>query len=69
MLSLIVAYRSFRRFRQASTRLDTPPLSIRHHPGSVIAPEKVTEGVFTYVAIDEDGHPKTLLAKGAGETH
>jgi acyl-CoA thioesterase YciA len=31
--------------------------------------EKVTEGVFTYVAIDEDGHPKTLLAKGAGETH
>ena len=37
MLSLIMAYRSFGRFRQAFTRLDTPPLSIRHHPGSVIA--------------------------------
>ncbi len=38
MLSLIVAYRSFGRFRQASTHLDTPPFSIRHHPGSAIAP-------------------------------
>ena len=41
MLSLIVAYRSFGRFRQASTHLDTPPFSIRHHPGSVIAPRPV----------------------------
>jgi len=38
VLLLIVAYRSFGRFRQASTHLDTPPLSIRRHPGSVIAP-------------------------------
>ena len=37
MLSLIVAYRSFGRFRQASTRLDTPPFSHRHHPVSAIA--------------------------------
>jgi len=34
---LIAAYRFFRRFRQASTHLGTPPLSIRRHPGSVIA--------------------------------
>ena len=38
MLSLIVAYRSFGRFRQASTHLDTPPFSSRHHPVSLIAP-------------------------------
>ena len=28
-------------------------------------PEKVTEGVFTYVALDEDGRPRTLDASGA----
>ena len=33
-----MAYRLLREFRQAFTRLDTPPLSIRHHPGSAIAP-------------------------------
>jgi hypothetical protein len=33
-----MAYRLLREFRQAFTRLDTPPFSIRHHPGSVIAP-------------------------------
>ena len=33
-----MAYRLLREFRQALTRLDTPPLSIRHHPGSAIAP-------------------------------
>ena len=32
MLSLLMAYRSFGRFRQASTRLDMPPFSHRHHP-------------------------------------
>ena len=32
-----MAYRLLREFRQALTRLDTPPLSIRHHPGSAIA--------------------------------
>src|SRR4051794_35575664 len=32
-----MAYRLLREFRQASTRLDTPPLSIRHHPESAIA--------------------------------
>ena len=35
-----MAYRLLREFRQAFTRLDTPPLSIRHHPGSAIAPEE-----------------------------
>jgi hypothetical protein len=38
VLSLVMAYRLLREFRQAFTRLDTPPFSIRHHPGSVIAP-------------------------------
>jgi hypothetical protein len=32
-----MAYRLLREFRQAFTRLDTPPFSIHHHPGSVIA--------------------------------
>jgi len=32
-----MAYRLLREFRQAFTRLDTPPCSIRHHPGSAIA--------------------------------
>ena len=29
-------------------------------------PEKVTEGLFTYVAIDEDGHPRELPEAGEG---
>ena len=37
MLLLDMAYRLLREFRQASTRLDTPPFSNRHHPGSDIA--------------------------------
>jgi len=32
-----VAYRSFGRFRQASTHLDTPPFSLSHHPFSGVA--------------------------------
>ena len=28
------------------------------------APEKVTEGVFTFVAVAEDGHPRPLAAGG-----
>jgi hypothetical protein len=32
-----MAYRLLREFRQAFTHLDTPPFSIRHHPGSAIA--------------------------------
>jgi len=34
---LDMAYRLLRKFRQASTRLDTPPFSNRRHPGSDIA--------------------------------
>ncbi len=37
VLFLIMAYRPFGRFRQASTRLDTPPFSHRHHPVPVTA--------------------------------
>ncbi len=37
MLLLVMAYRLLREFRHAFTRLDTPPCSIRHHPGSAIA--------------------------------
>src|SRR3954470_14639233 len=33
-----MAYRSFGRFRQASTHLDTPPSSLSHYPVSNIAP-------------------------------
>ena len=36
-LVLDMAYRLLREFRQASTRLDTPPFSNRRHPGSDIA--------------------------------
>ena len=32
-----MAYRLLREFRQAFTRLDTPPFSNRRHPGSDIA--------------------------------
>ena len=38
MLLLDRAYRLLREFRQAFTRLDTPPFSYRRHPGSDIAP-------------------------------
>src|SRR5512132_3394954 len=36
-----MAYRSFGRFRQASTHLDTPPFSQSHHPVSAIAPRVI----------------------------
>ena len=39
MLLLDMAYRLLREFRQAFTRLDTPPFSNRRHPGSDIARE------------------------------
>jgi acyl-CoA hydrolase len=97
------------------TRLDTPPVSGRHHPVSAIAlrpisvgdevscycslvkigdtsvvvkigdtsvvvkvetwargrghgkePQKVTEGVFTFVALDEGGHPRTVAGDNQG---
>src|SRR3954453_1951720 len=38
LLLLDMAYRSFGRFRQAFTHLDTPPSSLSHHPVSDIAP-------------------------------
>ena len=37
LLLLVMAYRLLREFRQASTRLDTPPFSLSHHPSSAIA--------------------------------
>ena len=40
MLLLDMAYRLLREFRQASTRLDTPPFSNRRHPGSDIAHDR-----------------------------
>ena len=33
--------------------------------GSGKAPEKVTEGVFTFVALDEEGRPRPLQEEGA----
>jgi len=35
-----MAYRLLREFKQAFTRLDTPPFSNRRHPGSDISLEK-----------------------------
>jgi acyl-CoA thioesterase YciA len=29
-------------------------------------PQKVTEGVFTFVALDEGGHPRTVAGKHQG---
>jgi hypothetical protein len=44
-----MAYRLLREFRQAFTRLDTPPFSIRHHPGSAIAlPSTALPTAFTF---------------------
>ena len=41
MLLLVRAYRLLRECRQAFTRLDTPPLSNRRHPGSAIAHKEI----------------------------
>jgi len=38
-----MAYRSFGRFRQASTHLDTPPFSQNHHPVSAIARRRLAK--------------------------
>ena len=46
MLLLVMAYRLLREFRQASTRLDTPPFSNRHHLVSAIAPTFVRSGLW-----------------------
>src|SRR6185437_13726381 len=45
VLSLVMAYRLLREFRQASTRLDTPPFSPRHHPISGIARSAARLGI------------------------
>ena len=44
--SLVMAYRLLREFGHAFTRLDTPPFSIHHHPGSVIALRNAIERMF-----------------------
>ena len=44
MLLLDMAYRLLREFRQAFTRLDTPPFTNRRHPGSDIALLTQAEG-------------------------
>src|SRR4051794_17008277 len=44
-----MAYRSFGRFRQASTHLDTPPCSLSHHPISDIARQQLVEEGFEAV--------------------
>jgi transposase-like protein len=42
-----MAYRLLQEFRQASTRLDTPPFSNRHHPVSRIAqPDRIGTAIF-----------------------
>jgi len=41
-----MAYRLLREFRQAFTRLDTPPLSNRRHPGSAVAHEAALQDAF-----------------------
>src|SRR5512132_2077913 len=41
-----MAYRSFGRFRQASTHLDTPPFSQSHHPVSAIALREASAAVL-----------------------
>jgi predicted transposase len=46
-----MAYRLLREFRQASTRLDTPPLSPRHHPNSRIALERFNAACDVLAAI------------------
>src|ERR1700760_3358912 len=45
-----MAYRLLREFSQAFTRLDTPPFSIRHHPGSVTAPKLKVSAAKEHVA-------------------
>ena len=54
MLLLDMAYRLLREFRQASTRLDTPPFSNRRHPGSDIA-QHLARGVLSTLGLGGQG--------------
>jgi putative transposase len=60
-----MAYRLLREFRQASTRLDTPPRSIRHHPDSAIAllREMISFAAERLMALESDA----LCGAGHGE--
>ena len=60
MLVLVMAYRLLQEFRQASTRLDTPPFSLSHHPFSGIAhgPAVVKSAVLASAATVEPSFPK-----------
>src|SRR3954468_18395924 len=62
VLSLVMAYRSFGRFRRASTRLDTPPCSGRHHPVSAIAPPPAVADI---VSVIESKAAQTALQEDA----
>jgi hypothetical protein len=63
MLSVFMAYRSFGRLLAGfDTRLDTPPSSDRHHPGSAIAPYAQGRGEGVYGK--SRGFPDALQARG-----
>jgi len=55
VLVLVMAYRLLQEFRQASTRLDTPPFSLSHHPFSGIAPNAQDDAKVACQAIVNAG--------------
>ena len=66
MLLLDMAYRLLREFRQAFTRLDTPPFSNRRHPGSDIAQRGAQPGLrvssITWASLLEADPPRAWPA-------
>ena len=68
MLLLDMAYRLLREFRQAFTRLDTPPFTNRRHPGSDIALARVRELHTIQVVILTFWHVSQITGKYYGLT-
>ena len=61
MLLLVMAYRLLREFRQASTRLDTPPFSNRHHLVSAIARAEQARCVLRQLKFEGAAHVDVLV--------
>jgi acyl-CoA thioesterase YciA len=60
----VCCYTELRRLGRTSITLDVEVWVLRQGQGERI---KVTEAEFTFVAIDEDGRPRELVAAGAQE--
>ncbi len=57
---LVSCYAELERVGRSSMRIKIEALARRHHGGHTV---KVTEGTFTYVAIDQRGRPRPLAVR------